>query len=62
MAGTTIKGVGNSGNVQIQQRSRMREPASRRYGIRPRAMPRQLMQPTGTAPRRDGTMSDVVNL
>ena len=63
MAGTTIKGVGNSGNVQIPDMvTAMREPASRRYGIRPRAMPRQLMQPTGTAPRRDGTMSDVVNL
>ena len=46
MAGTTIKGVGNGSNVQMpgsgrQQQSRMREPASRQYGIRPRAVPRQ---------------------
>lgn len=67
MAGTTIKGVGNSGNVQIPDmvtaaKQNAGTKFSRRYGIRPRAMPRQLMQPTGTAPRRDGTMSDVVNL
>ena len=64
MAGTTIKGVGNSGNVQIPD---MVTAAKQNAGtsfqaVWNRAMPRQLMQPTGTAPRRDGTMSDVVNL
>ena len=57
MAGTTIKGVGNSGNVQIPD---MVTAAKQNAGTSFQAVWNKT--PTGTAPRRDGTMSDVVNL